>query len=77
MKILFQCIHSSPEGSKIESKENGFDENGDRDQYNKLLDLGLVEQVAQKLDAIYKEGEPPLFLSRAFLPDFDLSWIAW
>jgi len=46
----------NPEGSKIESKENGFDENGDRDQYNKLLDLGLVEQVAQKLDAIYKEG---------------------
>ncbi|CAG5107600.1 Oidioi.mRNA.OKI2018_I69.chr1.g3405.t1.cds [Oikopleura dioica] len=46
----------NPEGLKIESKENGFDENGDRDQYNKLLDLGLVEQVAQKLDAIYQEG---------------------
>lgn len=46
----------NPEGLKIEPKENGFDENGIRDQYNKLLDLGLVEQVAKKLDDIYSEG---------------------
>ena len=26
------------------------------DQYKKLLDLGLVEQVAAKLDTIYSEG---------------------
>ena len=32
------------------------DENIRSEQYSKLLDLGLVEQVAAKLDTIYSEG---------------------
>ena len=32
------------------------DEGTRSDQYKKLLDLGLVEQVAAKLDIIYAEG---------------------
>jgi len=32
------------------------DESSRSDQYKKLLDLGLVEQVAAKLDTIYSEG---------------------
>lgn len=46
----------SPEGIKVDLKENGIEENGSSEQYKKLLDLGLVEQVAEKLDSIYSEG---------------------
>lgn len=46
----------SPEGIKVDLKENGLEENGSSEQYKKLLDLGLVEQVAEKLDSIYSEG---------------------
>lgn len=46
----------SPEGIKVDLKENGMEENGSSEQYKKLLDLGLVEQVAEKLDSIYSEG---------------------
>lgn len=46
----------STEGIKVDLKENGMEENGSSEQYKKLLDLGLVEQVAEKLDSIYSEG---------------------
>ena len=36
----------------LDSKE----EKGGSDQYKKLLDLGLVDKVAAKLDTIYGEG---------------------
>ena len=36
------------------------------EQYKKLLDLGLVEQVAAKLDIIYTEGLVKVFLSLFF-----------
>ena len=46
----------SPEGVITDLKENGIEENGSSEQYKKLLDLGLVEQVAAKLDIIYSDG---------------------
>ena len=42
-------LHSLDGGQKDEGA-------GRSDQYKKLLDLGLVEQVAAKLDVIYSEG---------------------
>ena len=53
----------SPEGIKVDLKENGIEENGSSEQYKKLLDLGLVEQVAEKLDSIYSEGLVKVFFS--------------
>jgi len=41
----------------VQSLDGGLKDEGTRsDQYKKLLDLGLVEQVAAKLDIIYTEG---------------------
>jgi len=41
----------------VQSLDGGQKDEGTRsDQYKKLLDLGLVEQVAAKLDIIYAEG---------------------